>query len=432
MSDIGSEIVIILILIVLNGAFAMSEIAIVSSRKARLQQKANEGDEQARIALELANNPSNLLSTAQVGITLVGILAGAVGGATIAEHLAEQMVPIPILAPYRETIGLAAVALVITYFSIVLGELVPKRLAIHNPERIASLVARPMLVLSKILSPVVRFLSLSTDFILRASGARPSTEPPVTEEEIQVLLDQGTQAGVFEEAEQDMVAGVFRLNDRRVYSLMTPRTEIVWLDVRDTPEEILAKMTEGPYSRFPVCQGSLDNVLGIVKARELLTRSLAGQPIQLKECLAPALFIPETTFASRALEVFKENNKKLVLVIDEFGGVTGLLTINDVLEEIVGDIETGEPQATQRQDGSWLLDGMLDIDEFKELFHLSSLPNEEDYETLGGFVMTFLGRIPHTADQFEWQGLRFEVVDMDGRRVDKVLVTTLPTRPGTD
>jgi putative hemolysin len=226
-----------------------------------------------------------------------------------------------------------------------------------------------------------------------------------------------------------MVAGVFRLNDRRVYSLMTPRTEILWLDVRDTADEILKKLAEGPYSRFPVCQGSLDNVLGIVKSRELLTRSLAGEPIHLKECLSPALFIPETTFASRALEIFKESNKELVLVIDEFGGVTGLLTINDVLEEIVGDIEVGEPQVTQRQDGSWLLDGMLDVDEFKELFHLGTLPNEGDYETLAGFVMTSLGKIPHPADQFEWEGLRFEVVDMDARRVDKVLVTTLPARP---
>jgi putative hemolysin len=310
-----------------------------------------------------------------------------------------------------------------------LGELVPKRLAIQNPEKVASNFAQPMLLLTKLLAPVVRFLSFSTNLVLRMIGIRPSLEPPVTEEEIHVLLDQGTQAGVFEEAEQDMVAGVFRLNDRRVYSLMTPRTEILWLDVRDTPDKILKKLDEGPYSRFPVCQGSLDNVLGIVKARKLLTRSLAGEPIHLKECLSPALFIPETTFASRALEVFKESNKEMVLVIDEFGGVTGLLTINDVLEEIVGDIEVSEPQVTQRQDGSWLLDGMLDIDEFKELFHLGLLPNENDYETLAGFVMTSLGKIPRSADRFEWEGLRFEVMDMDGRRVDKVLVTTLPARP---
>ncbi len=428
MNEFGAELLIIAILIALNNILAMTEAALLSARKARLQQRLNEGDKQAGAALQLTENPNQFLSVIQIGITLIDVLTGAVAGATLAEFLSKELEKFPPLAPYSETLGLTAVVLIITYFSIVLGELVPKRLAIQNPEKIASLAARPMLVLSKILSPVVRFLSLSTDIILRMIGARSSTEPPVTEEEIHVLLDQGTQAGIFEAAEQDMVAGVFRLNDRRVYSLMTPRTEIVWLDVRDSPAEILAKMTEGPYSRFPVCQGNLDNVLGIVKARELLTRSLAGQPIQLKECLTPALFIPETTFASRALEVFKENNKKLVLVIDEFGGVTGLLTINDVLEEIVGDIETGEPQAMQRQDGSWLLDGMLDVDEFKELFHLGSLPNEDDYETLGGFVMASLGRIPKATDQFEWQGLRFEVVDMDGRRVDKVLVTTLSKR----
>ncbi len=429
MSGIGLEIFIILFLILLNGLFAMSEIAIVSSRKARLQQLANEGDEKAKVALELANNPSNFLSTVQVGITLVGVLAGAVGGATIVEFLAPLLARLGWLAPYSESISLVLVVMTITYLSIIIGELAPKRFALQNPERIASTIAGPMRSLSNLFSPIVRLLGASTNIVMRLLGAKPSSEPPVTEEEIHVLLNQGTQAGVFEEAELDMVAGVFSLNDRRIYSLMTPRTEILWLDVRDTTDEILKKISEGPYSRFPVCQGSLDNVMGIVKARDLLIRSLAGQPIYLKECLSPALFIPETTFASRALEIFKEGNKELLLVIDEFGGVTGLVTINDVLEEIVGDIETGEPQATQRQDGSWLLDGMLDIDEFKEIFHLGALPNEDDYETLAGFVMTSLGKIPRAADQFEWEGLRFEVVDMDARRVDKVLVTTLPARP---
>ncbi len=429
MSEFSTEILFIVFLIAMNNILAMTEAALLSVRKARLQQRVNEGDKKAESALKLTEDPNQFLSVIQIGITLIDVLTGAVAGATLADFLSMKLAKIPLLAPYSQTIGLVTVVLVITYFSIILGELVPKRLAIQNPEGISSFFAPPMLVLSKILSPVVRFLSFSTDMVLRLIGIRASTEPPVTEEEIHVLLDQGTQAGVFEEAEQDMVAGVFRLNDRRVYSLMTPRTEILWLDVRDTVEEILKKMDEGPYSRFPVCQGSLDNVLGIVKARELLTRSLAGEPIHLKECLSPALFIPENTFASRALEIFKESNKELVLVIDEFGGVTGLLTINDVLEEIVGDIEVGEPQATQRQDGSWLLDGMLDIDEFKELFHLGALPNEDDYETLAGFVITSLGKIPQTADQFEWEGLRFEVVDMDARRVDKVLVTTLPARP---
>jgi len=429
MSEFTTELIFIAFLIAMNNLLAMTEAAMLSVRRARLQQRVNEGDKQAEAALKLTENPNLFLSVIQIGITLIDVLTGALAGATLADFLSMQLANVPVLAPYSDTIGLVVVVLLITYFSIILGELVPKRLAIQNPEGVASFFASPMLLLSKILSPVVSFLSFSTDMVLRLIGIRASTEPPVTEEEIHVLLDQGTQAGVFEVAEQDMVAGVFRLNNRRVYSLMTPRTEILWLDVRDTPDEILKKIAEGSYSRFPVCQSSLDNVLGIVKSRELLTRSLAGEPIHLKECLSPALFIPETTFASRALEIFKESNKELVLVIDEFGGVTGLLTINDVLEVIVGDIEMGEPQVTQRQDGSWLLDGMLDIDEFKELFSLGELPNETDYETLAGFVMTSLGKIPHTADQFEWEGLRFEVVDMDARRVDKVLVTTLPARP---
>jgi len=429
MSEFSTELIFIAFLIAMNNILAMTEAALLAVRKARLQQHVNEGDKKAAIALKLVENPNQFLSVIQIGITLIDVLTGAVTGATLAVMLARFFNNIPVLAPYSDNIGFVLGVLVITYFSIILGELVPKRLAIQDPERIASRYAQPMLLLTKLLAPVVRFLSFSTNLVLRLVGIRPSLEPPVTEEEIHVLLDQGTQAGIFEEAEQDMVAGVFRLNDRRVYSLMTPRTEILWLDVRDTPDKILKKLDEGPYSRFPVCQGSLDNVLGIVKARKLLTRSLAGETIHLKECLSPALFIPETTFASRALEVFKESNKEMVLVIDEFGGVTGLLTINDVLEEIVGDIEVSEPQVTQRQDGSWLLDGMLDIDEFKELFHLGLLPNENDYETLAGFVMTSLGRIPQSADRFEWEGLRFEVVDMDGRRVDKVLVTTLPARP---
>jgi putative hemolysin len=432
MSEFSTELIFIAFLIAMNNLLAMTEAALLAVRKARLQQRVNEGDTKAAIVLKLVGNPNQFLSVIQIGITLIDVLTGAVTGATVAVMLSRFFENIPLLAPYKDSIGLALGVLIITYFSIILGELVPKRLAIQDPEKVASQFAQPMLLFTKLLSPVVRFLSFSTNLVLRLIGIRPSTEPPVTEEEIHVLLDQGTQAGVFDEAEQDMVAGVFRLNDRRVYSIMTPRTEILWLDVRDTPDKILKKLAEGPYSRFPVCQGSLDNVLGIVKARELLTRSLAGDPIHLKECLSPALFIPETTFASRALEIFKESNKELVLVIDEFGGVTGLLTINDVIEEIVGDIEVGEPQVTQRQDGSWLLDGMLDIDEFKELFHLGLLPNEADYETLAGFVMTSLGKIPQAADRFEWEGLRFEVVDMDARRVDKVLVTTLPARPVTN
>jgi putative hemolysin len=426
MNEIGPELLALAVLIFLNNILAMSEAALLSVRKARLQQRANQGDHRAATALKVTANPNTFLSVIQIGITLIDVLTGAIAGASLGELAAGGLRKVPALAGYADSLGLAVAVLVTTYFSIILGELVPKRLALQNPERIASIVAGPMMFLSRLLTPVVRFLSASTELVLRLLGVRPSKEPPVTEEEILVQLDQGTQAGVFEEAEQDMVEGVFSLADRRVNSLMTPRTEIVWLDVKDSLETIREKISACNFSRFPVCQGSLDNVLGIVKARDLLVPSLGGEEIRLKQCLRPAIFIPETTFASRALEILKENSRKLVLVIDEFGGVQGLLTINDILEEIVGDIETGEPQATQRQDGSWLLDGMLPVEDFREIFILKELPHEPEYETLGGFVMMQLGHIPQPADQFEWHGLRFEVVDMDGRRVDKVLVTTLP------
>lgn len=428
MPEFVTKILIIALLIFLNNILAMSETALLSARKARLQHMSNEGNHRARTALKLTNNPNQFLSVIQIGITLIDVLTGAVAGATLANYLANAVEKIPFFAPYSHTIGLLVVVVTITYFSLILGELVPKRLAMQNPEKIASAVAGPMVFISKIFSPIIRIISASTEIVLRIIGIHPSKEPPVTEEELHVLIDQGTEAGIFESAEQDMVAGVFRLGDRRLTSLMTPRTEIVWLDVKDKIEDIKQKIANCPYSRFPVCQGSLDNVLGIIKARDLLVPSLANEAIKLKENLQPVLYIPETAFASRALEIFKEQGKELVLVIDEFGGVQGLLTINDILEEIVGEIEIDEPQAIQRQDGTWLLDGMLSIEEFKEIYKITTLPHEEEYETLAGFVMMSLGKIPQASEQFEWNSLRFEVVDMDGRRVDKILVSTLPVK----
>ncbi len=402
----------------------MSEAALVASRKARLQNRVDEGDVASLTALKLIEKPNIFLSTIQIGITLIGVLSGAVGGATISEALAAELAKVPAISAYSEPISLGTVVLIITVMSLWLGELVPKRLGLHSPEQIARIVAGPMLFISKLFSPLISMLSASTDLVLRLIGVTPSLDPPITEEELQVLIDQGTQAGVFEEAEQDMVEGVFSLGDRRVYSLMTPRTDIIWLDINDSPNEILQKIAESEYSRFPVCEDSLDKVLGIVKARDLLVPSLAGEPINLKNKLRPALYIPETSFASRALEIFKEQNRELMLVIDEFGSLQGILTLNDIIEEIVGDFEP-EPQATQRQDGSWLLDGMLAIDDFKEIFNLRTMPHESEYETLSGFMMTSLGRLPQTADRFDWNTLTFEVMDMDGNRVDKVLVTTL-------
>lgn len=423
-----NEVLIILALIVVNGLLAMSEAALVAVRKARLQQMINEGDKQSQAAMDLVNAPNTFLSTVQLGITLISVLAGAFGSATIAETLETEFSKTAYLAPYAHSLGLGIVVVVITFLTMWAGELVPKRLGIQNPERVARAVAGPMLFISRLFSPLVNLMGAMSNFALKLMGISSAESPPVTEEELQVLLDQGTQAGIFEESEQDMVEGVFSLGNQRVYSIMTPRTEIVWLDINDSPQELLQKISESSFSRFPVCQDSLDMVLGIVKARDLLVPSLAGEPIKLKDKIRPALYIPETTFASHALEIFKEQNRELILVIDEFGSLQGLLTLNDIIEEIVGDIES-EPQATQRQDGSWLLDGMLSTDDFKEIFNVRTMPHEEEYETLSGFMMMSLGRVPQASDHFEWNGLRFEVMDMDGHRVDKVLVTTLPSHP---
>ena len=429
--NIASEVLIILIVILINAVFVLSEMSVASSRKARLQQRINDGDKGAKTALDLIQNPNLFLATVQIGITLVGVFVGAIGGATLAQPLTTWLAGIPGLVEYASSIALGIVVIGITFVSIIIGELVPKRIALHNPEQIASALAGPMLVISRLFAPFVWLLGKVTDFFLKLLGVKPGSEPPVTEEEIHLLIDQGTQAGVFEEAEQDMVEGVFSLGDQRVYSLMTPRTDVVYLDINDSIEEIREKISGCEFSRFPVRQGTLDMILGIVKARDLLVRSLSGEEIRLKDLLKPAFFIPETMFASRALEIFKEKGTEILLVIDEFGGLQGLITINDIIEEIVGQIELEEPQATQRQDGSWLLDGMLEVDEFKEIFKLHVLPHEDEYETLSGFIMMSLGRVPQSTDHFEWHGLRFEVIDMDGRRVDKVLVTTLPQRSVT-
>ncbi len=435
MASIIFEVLFILLLVVANGVFAMSEMAVVSARKVRLQQWANEGNNNARTALELANAPTRFLSTVQVGITLIGILAGALGGATIAKKLALLVSQIRLLAPYSQAIGLGIVVVSITYLSLIIGELVPKRVALNNPERIAATIATPMRALSALASPVVHLLSTSTEVALRLLGIKPSLEPQVTEEEIRVLIKQGTEAGTFEVAEQDMVQRVFRLGDRQVSGLMTPRLEIVWLDLEDLAENNRHKMTHSAHSRFPVCQGGLDNVIGVVQVKDLLARSLAGEVIDLTAALQTPLFVPESMPALNVLELFKQSGTHTALVVDEYGVVQGLVTLNDILEAIVGDIpsvdELAEPQVVQREDGSWLLDGLLPVEDFFELFNIQALADEQrgNYQTLGGFVTSHLGRIPAAADHFEWRKLRFEVMDMDGNRVDKVLIMPISVNP---
>ena len=431
MSDIGLEILLIFFLILANGVFAMSEMAVITARKSRLLDWANSGNSKARIALELAHTPNRFLSAVQIGITAVGILAGAFGGRTIADRLAIFLSGIPVVEPYSEGAALAMVVIAITYFSLVIGELVPKRLALRHPEAIATVVAIPLRALSTIVSPLVRLLSVSTDALFRLLGRPQAQESPVTEEEIRTLVQKGTEAGVFEESEQDMVEAVFRLGDKTARALMTPRTHIVWLNLNDSAEQIYRKISESGHSRLPVSNGDLDNVVGIAQAKDLIATALTGKPINLNEGLKQPAFVPRSTPAFQVLELFKQSGTHIALVVDEYGGIEGLLTHHDILEAIAGDMPSGEnsaaPKAVQRQDGSWLLDGMLSIDEFKEIFHLETLPGEkrDAYQTLGGFIFTQMGRVPAASDQFEWNGLRFEVIDMDGKRIDKVLVASV-------
>jgi putative hemolysin len=435
MGNILFEVAIIVLLLIVNGIFSMSEMAVVSARKTRLKQQADRGDNRSQAALRLSESPDDFLATVQVGITLVGILAGAFGGATISEELTPALQRIPAIAPYADSIAFALVVLVITYLSLVIGELVPKRLALNHPESIARAVARPMQWLSKLSSPAVRLLSVSTNAVMRLLGVRPSADPQVTEEEIRILVRQGAQSGVLEEAERHMVENIFHLGDLRVRSLMTPRREVAWLEINDSPETIRRKLKESERSRYPVCQGNLDNVLGTVRAKDLLAEMLAGRPLDLQSALRRTLFVPEMMPALRALERFKQAGNHIAIVIDEHGGTQGLVTHHDILEAIAGEIkpvtEADDLPAVRREDGSWLLDGALPVHEFKEILGLRKLPGEDhgEYHTLGGFIMFTLGRIPAVSDHFEFGGMRFEVMDMDSRRVDKVLVSTADSTP---
>jgi putative hemolysin len=427
LSAIVLELLVILGLLVLNGIFAMSELAIVSARTARLKQASDEGSMGAQVALELTESPTRFLSTVQIGITLVGVLAGAFGGATLAEVLAEGLAEIALLEPYAHALGLGMVVVLISYLSLVIGELVPKRLAMQNPERVASLIARPMRRLAHVVGPVVALLTLSTNVVLRMLRVRDVTTPPVTEEEIRILLEQGTQAGVFEANEQHMVERVFQLDNRHVSALMTPRTEVMWLDVRATVAEIRETLMRTSYSCLPVCAGSLDRVIGTVHAKDLLRRCLRGAPPALTERLTPPSFVPENVIAARVIGLFKAHETHMLIVIDEYGGVQGIVTEHDLLEAFIGDIpsmgDAAEHRAVQRDDGSWLLDGLLHIDEVKAQLGITNLPEDNMgvYETLAGFMLNYFARIPQEGDTFEWGGWVFEVIDMDDHRIDKVL-----------
>jgi putative hemolysin len=427
---VALEILLLFILFLLNGVFAMSELAIASSRKTRLQQWAEEGDERAAVALRLAEHPNRFLATVQIGITLIGIVTGFYGGATLSEPVAQYLARVPALAPYSQSIAVVIVVGLVTYLSLLIGELVPKRLALQNPERIAMAIAQPMNLLSRIAAPLVTFLGASSELILRLLGVRHAGDPPITEEEIEILLQEGAAAGVFDPAEHEMVEGIFDLGDREARELMTPRYRLVALDVDDPLDESFRKMAASPHQVFPVYEGDLDRLLGMAPVKALWAASLSGEPIDLRALTEPALIVPESMPALEVLQRFRDRASNAAMVVDEYGGVQGLISLHDLMEAITGDLAVSQERSgevVRRDDGSWLLDGALPVHEVRDVLEIDDpLPGEEDgdYETLGGFLMSRLERIPDVGDTTDWSGHRFEVVDMDGRRVDRVLVTT--------
>lgn len=440
MNIILFEILVVAILLIINGVFAMTEMALVSSRKARLRACAERGNRGAVTALELAESPNRFLSTVQIGITLVGIMAGAFGGATLAEEIGARLHYIPYIGVYGEQIGLGLVVVVITYFSLVVGELVPKRLALRHPESISISMARPMRVLSRIASPAVDILSTSTEAILRLLGIRERTNFSVTEEEVAGIVKEGLEAGVLHQTESDMVHSVLALDRLNVRQIMTPRPRIVWIGAHETHEELWHKIVVSHHSHFPVYEGKPDQALGFLSVKNIYANLAANVPVKVRDLITPALIVPETQSAIDLLETFKQKGRHIALTTDEYGGISGLVTINDVLEAIVGELpEEGRSRTAvfvQREDGSILVDALVGIEEMEERFPMFNLSEEEErrYSTLGGFVCERLGHIPIEGEYFEERGLRFEVIDMDRQRVDKVLIRKLsppklPTTP---
>lgn len=431
------DILILLFLVLLNAIFAMSELALVSSRKVRLQQSAEEGNKGAEAALSLIENPTRFLSTIQIGITFISISSGVYAEASIARHFETWLSLFPAIESFSKPLSNTLVILFVTFLSLILGELVPKRLAMHNPELVATTLARPMRFLSRLAAPLVRILSLITDWLLHLMGAKKSQEPSITEEEIRVLMEQGADEGVFDRAEQELVENIFRLDDRKVASIMTPRMDIVSIDVEDPQSDSFRLLQACPYSRFPVCKGGMEHIIGILESKRMLNRVLSGQAIDLSANIIPPLYVPASVSLMQLLEQFKMARTHIALVVDEYGELEGLVTMNDVLEAIVGDLPaTGQEDDSivQRDETSWLMDGAVTMDEFKEYFdidHEEQLPGEEggNIHTLGGIMMYQLGRVPVVTDSFDWSGFSFEVVDMDKTRVDKIMVTRLPPDP---
>lgn len=431
MSNLFLEIFAIGLLILLNGMLAMSEIAVISSRKIKLQKMSQKGNKGADITLELLEFPNQFLSAVQIGITLIGILAGAFGGATVSIYLNNYLSGFSFLDPYSDTLSIIIVVLIITYFSLVVGELVPKRIGLNNPEKISVKIARPLKILSRITSPVVSLLSISTDSLLRLIGSKKDSNGDiVTEEEIKLLIEEGLEAGTVEKEEEDIIKRVFRLDQQKVGSLMTPKTEIIWLDLDDPLEEAEKQIIKSERSIFPVGRDELNNFLGVVQTKDILGSILNGEKISIQSNLKDPLVIPETLPILDVLNLFKENKNyvHMAMVVDEYGSIEGLITLNDILEALVGDIpaldEPNEPKAILRKDGSWLVDGYLSAEEFKEVLNIYKLPDENkgNFNTIGGFIMSYTGKVPDTGEIFQWENIEFEIVDMDGHHIDKILV----------
>ncbi|WP_372619331.1 hemolysin family protein [Falsiroseomonas sp.] len=421
----GLEILLILLLVLLNGAFAMSELAIVSARRSRLMAMQRKGSAAAAAALALADDPQRFLPTVQVGITLVGILAGAFGGARLSGVLAEVIAVVPGLAPAATEIAFTMIVVMITYLSLILGELVPKQLALRHPEPIALVVARPLSWLSRSTGPVVWLLSNSSAIVLRLFGKYDPSDQAVTEEEVKAMVAEGATSGAIETEEREMIERVLRLADKPVRALMTPRTELEWIDRTAPPEDVSARLRASNVTRFVVADGRVDNVVGVVAAKDLLDQLLEGAPLSVPGAMRQPLVLPDTLSALDALERLRGDPIGMALVLDEYGSFEGVVTASDLLEAIVGELgpapATESEPAVTRHDGSLLLDGMMASDELKARLDLPDLPREGTYHTVAGLMLALLQRVPKEGDRIVWAGWRFEIVDMDGRRVDKVL-----------
>ena len=434
------ELALVLLLILCNGFFALSEMSVVTSRKPKLRQMAQQS-RRAKTALELAEHPERFLSTVQVGITSIGILTGVFGGESLGNRVAELILPLGLDEKWTQGIGTGVAVTLITYFSIIIGELVPKRIALLAPERIASVVAMPMNAISWITTPFVYLLSLSTRTLMRVLGLNRGNDNQVTEEEIRLLVAESHEQGVIDADERNMINRVLRLGDRSSAGLMTPRTRIVWLDAAADVEENLAIMRETPYARYPVYRGGDTEVLGVLEVKSLtglIGSSGGGKPDLFRE-LRPALFVSESTHALKLLEIFREEQQTLALVVDEYGDIQGMVSANDLLDAVLGRVQASEASENEalvvtRADGSFLVDGRLSSEELRELLSLNTLPGEEehDFHTAAGLVIARFGRIPHAGEHFDWQGWRLEVVDLDGARIDKLLIARLPTPTDDD